>query len=498
MNNTNIATLFTVLLLSSASLFAQDPVAFDGSQAREMQVVWQRETGVTGWGAYFQNVGDIPDNNFVSLTTNGIKRAWRTTPKLDTTQNVVEWVGARGGGGYSASFDYDGLPPLEVFSDEYIFRPSADGKIMTAIDTVGCLSASDINPGNYTVDVDGNGLLDIVGLYKGPRPDILGVILNGAGLTKGCTKVLVMPEIFPNRTARNCITMRMMRCADGKLRIVYVGTIREFKSGIYLLDVAVQRTDSGYEVSYTMADSIEQPYFAPGSEPAPWVIKPLMCVDDQNTGHQYALVAWEDGYHRNHNTTVMYEVTNGKLVEKISTVGPVVYMGNSSTYDNAFDDSEAVIRYSQKGVNYFARISTFYRPFAKIPQGVVGIPTFIDDQFGDGSRDLFLVNFGTSNYITLVNFDLRPTSVAGDDTPQQSGWALLSNGRVTLKLEGPSMIGVEAVNAIGQKRSLVSASQAPAGVSTLDLTQQLAALPKGAWFIRVSDGVRIVSLSYLR
>jgi len=219
-------------------------------------------------------------------------------------------------------------------------------------------------------------------------------------------------------------------------------------------------------------------------------------VDDQNTGHQYALVAWEDGYHRNHNTTVMYEVTNGKLIERISTTVPLLTPG-SMTFDNSFDDGEAVIRYSQNGMNQFARISTFYRPFAKMSVPMGNGSVFIDDQFGDGSRDLLNVQSPTATTINLVNFDLRPTSVAGDDTPQQSGWALLSNGRVTLKLEGPSMIGVEAVNAIGQKRSLVSASQAPAGVSTLDLTQQLAALPKGAWFIRVSDGVRIVSLSYL-
>jgi len=291
--------------------------------------------------------------------------------------------------------------------------------------------------------------------------------------------------------------MRMMRCADGKVRIIYIGTIHWLRTGIYLLDVNVQQTDTGYAVSYTMADSIDWPYLHFDGETDPWIIQPVTCVDDARNGHQYALVNWQDGYHRNHNTTVMYEVSNGRLIERVSTNG--TWMSYSTmTYDNAFDDGEAMISYGHDGAYRFARISEFYRPFAHIkdPDLLTSFMVFIDDQFGDGSRDLFSA-VQARNQIALINFDLRPTGVNEGKT-QWPSWVQLEAGFLRLHLEHPTSLTVDVVNAVGQKQLLLSGFQALAGPSVIDIAAQLQALPKGAWFIRVHDGVRIASLSYLR
>ena len=173
--------LVCVLLLGGqAYVSAQDPVAFDGSQSREMEVVWVRQTGVTGMGAYMQNVADIPGNNIVTVLTNNVYRTWPTKPLLDTTATTVQWVGARASG-VTLPFDYDGIPPTEIFSGNYVFRPSTDGRIMAAIDTIGCLplrgATPDVNP-RWAVDVDGDGQLDLAAtnnlssclLYTSPSP----------------------------------------------------------------------------------------------------------------------------------------------------------------------------------------------------------------------------------------------------------------------------------------------------------------------------------------
>lgn len=309
---------------------------------------------------------------------------------------------------------------------------------MTAIDTIACVPpVSSIYP-RYTLDVDDDSLQDFV-VGHGNAATWYTAILAGAGRGRG-----------------------IMRCTDGKLRVVYVGTIRKNFSGIYLLDVNIQQNGSEYTVSYRMADSVERYHFDFQGEPEPWVLRPVMCVDDAKNGHQYALVNWQDGYHRNHNTTVMYEMTNGKLVERVSTVGELLNSG--TVFDNTFDDGEAVILYGRNAYQ-FARISTFYRPFAKIstPGIIGGGAIFIEDQFGDGTRDLFTVSQSSTEGITLVNFDLRTMSVNGNGGSQQSACAPLVDGRASLNLASPSGITIEAVNAIGQKRVLVHYAPTPDG-----------------------------------
>ncbi|MDZ4744986.1 MAG: hypothetical protein SGJ05_03175 [bacterium] len=497
--------VFIVLIsciLSVVSLSAQDPVAFDGSRAKEMQIAWTRTATPSALGAYMQNVADIPGYNIVTMVVNGVPRTWPTTPLLDTTARTINWISHRPNYvvayDIAAPFDYDGIPPMEIFSGRNIFRPSPDGKVITAIDSVDCFGDNpDFDPYRYRVDVDGNGLLDIAAMTTGGsgKDYWFSAIMNGAGRTNGCGKVVLFPNIYKNREQpeRESTPVRIMRCADGKLRIVYVGSIHPYLTGIYLLDVNIVQTDTGYAVRYTMADSSQQRWSKFGGED-PWIIRPLICVDDQKNGHQYALVNWQDGWHRNHNTTVLYEVSNGKLIERVSTVGHII--GTSIyTFDNAFDDGEAVVFYGKNFTPYFARISEFYRPFAKIPLGVYGRGwAFIDDQFGDGRKDLLCA---TDSTISLVNFDLTPTNVMVEDAGTQE-WVSLESGRLRLSLERPSVINVDLVNAIGQKRPVIAGFSAPSGPSMLDISAQLQSLPPGAWFVRVSDGVRIVSLSYLR
>ncbi len=492
-------SVVVILQFGGTGAFAQEPVVFDDSRAKEMQTVWIKHVPLSTFAGYMQNVADIPGNNLVAVLLNREYRTWPTTPLLDTTANSLQWINAMPYR-FIEPFDYDGVPPGEFFTpngsgNNAVIRPSADGKIMTCIDTVICLTPKE-STGQYTrTDVDGDGTLDVVAIHSGDP--WFKVLLAGAGHGQGCSRVIDLPNGLPDAVYNGYLysnPMRVMRCADGKLRIVWTGTFgngaNSYRRGIYLLDVHLQKTDTGYAVSYTIADSITQRFLIFQGEETPWVIRPVVCVDDAKNGHQYALVSWQDGYHINHNTTVMYEVSNGKLVERLSTKGELL-TNSTRTFDNTFDDGDAVIMYGRN----FARVTEFHRPFAKLsPTVFASSMAFIDDQFNDGSRDLMA---GTENSITLVNFDLQTTSVTGDEVTQPS-WVSLSEGRLQLTLDQPSAISVEAVNSIGQKRPFIVERPALAGPFLLDVSQQLAALPKGAWFIRVSDGVRIVSLSYLR
>jgi len=454
-------------------------------------------------GAYMQNVADIPGNNIVTVLTDGVHRTWPTKPSLDTTVNTVQWIGGRASK-VTIPVDYDGVPPMEFSSGAFVFRPSLDGKIMTAID-IPCIHPQGATPdlnSRWASDVNNDGLLDVVSTNLSSPNYWFAVMLSGAQYGHGCERTVIFPNVYPKSQQpsplRDSRPMRMMRCADGKVRIIYVGTIHWLRTGIYLLDVNVQQTDTGYAVSYTMADSIDWPYLHFDGETDPWIIQPVICVDDARNGHQYALVNWQDGYHRNHSTTVMYEVSNGKLVERISTNGIILTLG-SQTFDNAFDDGEAIIGYGGGPTNQaayqFARINEFYRPFATLKPGTTGSGmVFIDDQLNDGSRDLFMAS---STSITLINFDLSPTGVNEGKT-QWPSWVQLEAGFLRLHLEHPTSLTVDVVNAVGQKQLLLSGFQALAGPSVIDIAAQLQALPKGAWFICVHDGVRIASLSYLR
>jgi len=492
MNLRYVFCALALLLMAGPYARAQGPVTFDDSRAKEMQTVWIKQGSGMGFAAYMQNVADIPGNNIVTVFVNGEYRTWPTTPLLDTTVNSFQWINGKSYR-FTAPFDYDGQPPMEYFSYNSVFRPSLDGRTMTGIDTVSCLTAPESTPNITSTDVDGDGTMDVVA--KRSNDIWYKVLLAGEGHGKGCSRVVNFPNGFTDAVPISSpgFQRRMMRCADDKLRIVWMGEFsngaNSYRCGIYLLDVHLQKTDTGYAVSYTIADSITQRFLVFQGEETPWVISPVVCVDDAKNGHQYALVNWQDGYHINHNTTVMYEVSNGKLVERLSTKG--ILSASAESFDNKFDDGDAVIRYDR----YFARITEFHRPFAKVASNVFGgNMAFIDDQFNDGSRDLLL---GTQNSLTLVNFDLLPTSVTGNEDAQSS-WVSFMEGRLQLTLDHPSVVSVEAVNSIGQKRPFIIERPASAGRLLLDVSQQLSALPKGAWFIRVSDGVRIVSLSYLR
>ncbi|NQW29965.1 MAG: hypothetical protein HQ472_05580 [Ignavibacteria bacterium] len=187
-----------------SNLSAQDPVSFDGSRSKEMQVAWTRTAPTSGFGAYVQNVADIPGNNVVRVRVNGEVRTWPTTPLLDTTANVVEWIG---GIAYdiAAPFDYDGIPPMELFSGKTIFRPSIDGKVMTAIDTVDCFGDNpSFTPYRYLVDVDGDGLQDIVGMANNGSGFWFSALLNGPGRIGG-TNQLCPKFVFFFRTSTKIV-----------------------------------------------------------------------------------------------------------------------------------------------------------------------------------------------------------------------------------------------------------------------------------------------------
>ncbi|MDZ4746166.1 MAG: hypothetical protein SGJ05_09215, partial [bacterium] len=241
-----------------------------------------------GLGVYLQNVADIPGNNIITIFTNGEYWTWPTLPILDTTSTSTQWINGRASG-FIMSFDFDGVPPMEYFSENAIFRPSVDGRTLTVVDTVNCLQ-KDGGEARSSVDVDGDGRMDVVvrqytGSGNDPHPVWFQAVLAGPDRGHGCARTLTFPNGFASmEMGRDRWTMRMMRCADGKLRMLYLGTIYaqssvSFLTGIYLLDVHVQQAGNDFNISYTVADSIVHQHFVFQGEEFPWVVRPVTGVD---------------------------------------------------------------------------------------------------------------------------------------------------------------------------------------------------------------------------
>ncbi len=298
--------------------------------------------------------------------------------------------------------------------------------------------------------------------------------------------------------------MRLMRCGDGQLRVVYCGTPRRGQSGIWLLDVHLEKRDSGWSVEYTVADSIVQNYQHNNDAPnEPWVVRPITCVDDPNTKRQWAIVNWEQGYHRAGLTTVLYEVTGGKLEERMVHKGQLIPSSLScGVLEGQFDAGESIVWYGLSGHHQFARISQLHMPFAKVRSSNIGSDkVFIDDQYSDGSRDLFttLSKYDDLGYrygiVTLVNFDLRPNSVPS--ITSDTAWARLQGSNLEVRLAVPTVLSIDAVHPDGRTMP-VHRQFLQVGEHRLDITEKLRALPIGAAFLRVTDGRRVAAIPYMK
>ncbi len=470
-----------------------DPVDFDGSQAIEMEVKWSRQTAETGPCYYVRDLAGIPNNNVLFFYLAPEIRSWRTYRVLDTNNVYNPWP--VGTSARLEEFDADGVPPMEyINSHGIILRLEEAGKSIVPVDTVGRTFQH-----QYRSDINGDGLLDVV--YRSENRDRWFMVTfagNEAG--KGIERSFEFPRLFTSDDPlRDRQAMRLFRCGDGQLRLVYCGTPRKGHSGIWLLDVHLEKRDTGWSVEYTVADSIVQRYTHDDQNPSqPRVVWPVTCVDDPNTKRQWAIVNWQQGYHRAGETTVLYEVTNGKLEERMVHRG--VLTSSIGEY-HGFDEGEAVVMFGKSPGMQVSRVSTLWRPFAWYKATNVGSGVFIDDQYGDATRDLFatMVKYDNLGYpyglLSLVNFDLRPNSVPAPTS--DTTWASLQGSHLLVRLAAPTTLTVDAVHPDGRSMPLHRQALQP-GEHRIDLSEKLGALPIGAAFLRVTDGRRVATIPYLK
>jgi hypothetical protein len=482
-----------VIHLLYVPLHAQllDPVEFDGSQAIEMEVKWSLQTGETSSCTYVQDLGGVRNNNMVFFHLGNQRKIWKTYPVLDTQNVFTNWPEGVSGG--PIEFDYDGAPPPEYLTGNgMVIRFDGDNSGIEVLDTITPRFQD-----RFVSDVNADGYRDVV--YRSYNRDRwFIVIFAGPDMGRGMERALELPRYFSNEEPlRDRQAMRLMRCGDGQLRVVYCGTPRRGQSGIWLLDVHLEKRDTGWSVAYTVADSIVQGYSHNNANPQePRVVWPVTCVDDPNTLRQWAIVNWQQGYHRAGETTVLYEVTNGKLEERMVHKGPLIPSGLSvQIFEGTFDNGEAIINYGKNQNYQFARISQPHKPFARHNSKIGAFQVFIDDQYDDGSRDIFATT-SSGGGIALVNFDLRPSSVA---PPIQADtmWARLQGNHLLVQLTLPATLAVDAVYPDGRSMPL-HRQPLPPGEHRVDMTAKLRALPLGATFLRVTDGRRVATIPHLK
>jgi hypothetical protein len=168
---------------------------------------------------------------------------------------------------------------------------------------------------------------------------------------------------------------------------------------------------------------------------------------------------------------------------------------------HGFDEGESVVMFGKSPGMQVARVSTLWRPFAWYRATNVGSGVFIDDQYGDATRDLFatMVKYDNLGYpygiLSLVNFDLRPSSIP---TPSSdTTWVRLQGNMLVLRLTLPATIKLDAVFTDGRMAPLHQQQIQP-GEHRIDLSERLRLLPAGAMYLRVSDGRRTATIPYLK
>jgi len=447
--------------------------------------------------SYYRDYCDIPGLNLVIfLVSPGGLATWKTTPALDTTTPLMKEnrIGVA-----NLSFDYDGVLPLEHVD----YR----GNIWRNTDTATpfeweqcdgvyrCVRGGD----RSLVDVDGDGILDIVGEpIRGTDP--FAIVFGGKDRGVGCKRVRTLPRAW---TAFKTGPLQLIRCGDGKVRI-YTSLITDsskLRRGLYLFDVDVRRRDTTYDISYTVSDSIIVQLDSTNDKA--WVMEPDIIVDDTLHGKQYALCRWQASYLKDKNALVVYDITNGKFIEREyntdAYTSSFISPGYITSFGNTFDDGDAIVRYPRGRYYYYARITDLFTPFARYAPDSVRIEqVFIDDQTGDGKRDMLMVPIrsDTKGWIALLDFNPETSSTTPGHAPTPiRTW--LNGNQLRLTLDRPLPVSIDFIDMLGRTWPILSGKVTQAGTSSIDLTTIPYALPAGPYLIRVHTDTYSTTIKYL-
>ncbi len=481
-----------IALILSATCLVSAQVPFDISKAVPVKTVMNvRVGGSVGAPQYTASPCESPGMDVVTVSSTTGGRAFKTSPRIDTSlPTPLYWNSV------FMQIDYDGVPPLEYMNVngriehcEFIGDPSR----RTRLDTVNCWT-SNILP-NYSMDVDGDGYLDVV-------CDLLGggmlahVILGGPNAGKGCERVAEIHG-YPNRY--KSLKRAFFRSSSGRWRFVQWERGQSDLSPIMMLyDVGLKRTGNIFETTFTPLDSLYGGSSSLNDDPFGMVEELIDTVHHKDYLLVERVLKWDPvtkGVER-------FDITDGRFAptgEKVTEYS-LAFCDNMG---HSLGTDVPVI-----GIDTYRGFCYFYADnittaFAKFSYNRTGLQpargfTVINDQTGDGKPDIVLTGGTVDGRMAVITFD---QSVGVDENPTDDpriSTASIVGNQLDVTLVTSDVVSVDVATVTGQQWTVVPPTTLDVGVKHYDVATLLHNRPSGAYFLRVHIGTLVVSIPVTR
>lgn len=482
-----------ITLAITVPLWAQVP--YDLSQAREFKTVWRMPLGVEiSKISYNKDFGGKPDLHVITTFVSGRGRqTWSTYPKVDTT-NLFNWYGVNTPA-VLRPIDYDGTPPLEYINYFGIIWRCSSGESpfpLQPIDTVTYQHC--IGEPKYTVDVDGDGYLDVVTDIGGDGKTVR-VVMGGPQAGKGCERVFHIPQVH-NRDEQ--ITNAFFRSSSGGWKLVQWERDNSAVSPwLTIYDVVITREGGGLKASFVKRDSLYGEGVAVDDEP----LGNCEAIVDTVTKKDWLLVSRRINGIPGVSVVERFDVTDGRFTSSGERVaGYEVYAGGQRHFGYSLGTAKPVIMMSNGAFCYADNIR---QPFAHVRfkdsglQPVSGMVA-INDQTGDGKPDLVITGGSTDGTLALYTLD-PAVSVPEELQPSYAGPTARMMGDVLeVTLQSPAIVSADLITTDGRAFPVLAPVQGSPGLNRYDLSSALRQYPAGAYRVRVRTGEAALTINVIR
>jgi len=482
--------MMALILAAAYSVSAQVP--FDISKAVPVKTVMNvRIGGSVGPPWYVREPCGFSNGDvlLVASTTGG--RQFHTYPIIDTS--IVD---TKGWGNCYMPIDYDGIPPYEYMNaNGRIERcsDSIDPLRHEKLDTVSCWTII-VNP-NYSMDVDGDGYLDIV-------CDLLGggvlahVILGGPNAGRGCERVAVIRG-FPHNY--KSLKRAFFRSSSGRWRFVqWERGQSDLSPRMLLYDVGLKRIGNTFETTFTPLDSLYGGSSSLDDDPFGIVEEVVDTVHKKD----YLLINHVVDFNNRTWAVERFDITQGMFGRTGERIMGYEFFDVQNFGHSLNTDVPVIGIPSTKGrcYCYADNITTPFAVFNPAGSGLQfgGGYVAINDQTGDGKPDIVLTGGSSDGRMAVITFD-QTVGVAEttSELPTEST-AQLVGDQLDVALATPVVVSVDVATIAGQQWTVVPPSTLDVGVKHYDVATLLHNRPSGAYFLRVRIGTRIISIPVIR
>lgn len=484
--------MISAMLITMVRL-GQAQVPIDVSKAVMVKTVMNvRIGGDVTYPRFIRNACGKTNFNLITVGSSIGGRQFFSSPRIDTNTPTN-----KGWGSTYMPIDYDGIPPLEYMNANGRIDGCLDSNdpfVHTKLDTVSCWTVI-VNP-NYSLDIDGDGYLDIV-------CDLLGggvlahVILGGPDAGKGCQRVAVIRGYPHNYKS---LKRAFFRSSSGRWRFVqWERGQSDLSPRMFLYDVGLKRVGNTFETTFTPLDSLYGGSSSLDDDPFGVVEEVVDTVHKKDYLLMERIVNFSDRTW----AVERFDITNGKFTSTGERVTGY-QLGDNDNLGHSLGTDIPIIGIGSSRGFYYCFADNITTPFARfIPtntgiQPVAGF-TVINDQTGDGKPDIVLSGGSpTDGRMMVITFD---QSVGVDenstDVPAIST-AHLVGDQIDVTLVEPEVVSVDVATTSGQQWTSVPPAPTDIGITHYDVTTLLRNRPSGAYFLRVHIGTRIVTIPVTR